>query len=270
MKNKLLLSLLNEWLVLFLAAEIFAQSPFKTDTETEAILLASSAGIMLASEMVWDSIQPITEDEISRLSKFDINSFDRWAVNPYSAKISRASDALLGVCALAPLILFTEEKIRSDYFVNGLMYGETLVATYFLTNLIKSNGRLRPFLYDPAVPVTKKLTWGKDAKASFPSGHTSLAFASAVLFSTIYSDYFPESKYRPLVWTSSLLLASSVGYLRLAAGVHFPTDIVAASAIGSLVGIFIPYLHRNNNAKETSNNWSYQINPVQIRIVYHF
>jgi membrane-associated phospholipid phosphatase len=37
--------------------------------------------------------------------------------------------------------------------------------------------------------------------------------------------------------------AAAVGGLRIAAGKHFPTDILAGAAVGSLVGYLVPRLH---------------------------
>ena len=38
--------------------------------------------------------------------------------------------------------------------------------------------------------------------------------------------------------------AAAVGTLRVAAGRHFPTDVLAGAALGSLIGWLIPTVHR--------------------------
>ncbi|MDR6736028.1 phosphatase PAP2 family protein [Sphingobacterium sp. 2149] len=60
---------------------------------------------------------------------------------------------------------------------------------------------------------------------SFPSGHTSSAFATATALSRAYSKWY--------VVAPSLLWASSVGYSRMYLGVHFPTDVLAGAALGT-------------------------------------
>ncbi|MDQ1149968.1 phosphatase PAP2 family protein [Sphingobacterium zeae] len=60
---------------------------------------------------------------------------------------------------------------------------------------------------------------------SFPSGHTSSAFATASALSRAYSKWY--------VVAPSLLWASSVGYSRMYLGVHFPTDVLAGAALGT-------------------------------------
>lgn len=79
---------------------------------------------------------------------------------------------------------------------------------------------------------------------SFFSGHTSLAFGSAVFASTLFDHYYPESSLRPWVWGSSLAIASGMGYLRYASGKHFPTDIIVGALVGSAIGYVIPKLHK--------------------------
>ena len=46
----------------------------------------------------------------------------------------------------------------------------------------------------------------------------------------------------PLVWGVGLALASTVGYLRIAADRHYLTDVLAGATIGSAVGFAIPVI----------------------------
>ena len=57
---------------------------------------------------------------------------------------------------------------------------------------------------------------------SFPSGHTTSAFAGA----TALSFFFPR-------WTAGfVLLAAAIAYSRLYVGVHFPLDVAGGIVIG--------------------------------------
>ena len=60
---------------------------------------------------------------------------------------------------------------------------------------------------------------------SFPSGHTSSAFATASALSRAYSKWY--------VVAPSLLWASGVGYSRMYLGVHYPTDVLAGAVLGA-------------------------------------
>ena len=58
---------------------------------------------------------------------------------------------------------------------------------------------------------------------SFPSGHTSGAFLTAVLLSLFY----------PAVTPLAIIWATLVGASRVTLGVHFPTDILAGATMGA-------------------------------------
>ena len=60
---------------------------------------------------------------------------------------------------------------------------------------------------------------------SFPSGHSSSAFATASALSRAYSKWY--------VVAPSLLWAGSVGYSRMYLGVHYPSDVLAGAALGA-------------------------------------
>ena len=65
---------------------------------------------------------------------------------------------------------------------------------------------------------------------SFPSGHTSMAFATATSLSLLYKKWY--------VVAPAYLWAGCVGYSRLYLGKHYPTDILG----GAVVGVGSSYL----------------------------
>lgn len=82
-----------------------------------------------------------------------------------------------------------------------------------------------------------------DASSSFFSGHSSVSFAMAVATGTIST--MRRSRWAPLIWAVGLSLASLAAYSRVAADLHYLTDVVVGVAFGSLVGFGVPYfLHR--------------------------
>jgi len=59
---------------------------------------------------------------------------------------------------------------------------------------------------------------------SFPSGHTTTAFAMAIII----------GHFSALLWPGALLLATLVGLSRVALGAHYPSDVVAGMILGCL------------------------------------
>lgn len=60
----------------------------------------------------------------------------------------------------------------------------------------------------------------------------------------MFADYYPDSKLKPFVWGVSIGLPALTGYLRIRAGQHYPSDIVAGYALGAAVGWLVPTLHK--------------------------
>jgi len=223
-----------------------AQSPYRTSCSIDGWLLGTGSAITVSVLLSAQEITPLSVQEINLLSPQDVTAFDRAATNNYSQSLSRLSDILVSVNAASALLLLLDQDIRSDWRTLGIMSAETALLVTTLPMLIKEQvQRIRPYVYNPEVALSVKTR--KDAKLSFFSGHTTLAFASTVFISTVYSDYFPHSKWKTPVWTGGLLLASTIGLLRFESGQHFPTDIFTGAAVGSVIGYVVPALHRISN-----------------------
>jgi membrane-associated phospholipid phosphatase len=124
------------------------------------------------------------------------------------------------------------------------MWGETLLLQQATVGLLKGVfGRARPFVYndDPRIPA--ELKQSRTAVRSFPSGHTATAFAGAVFLGEVFARLNPADPARHWVRGGSLALAAATGWLRIAAGKHFLTDVIAGAFVGSLIGWGVPRLH---------------------------
>ncbi|MBI5325000.1 MAG: phosphatase PAP2 family protein [Ignavibacteriae bacterium] len=253
-------------LLLIQSIPIQCESPYKLDWTKDGIIIGSCIGLGAVSFILDHNVKPLTIDEFNNLNKNDINGFDRFATEKYSDNISKLSDYALGTAIASPLILVLSDKIIEDWFSIGIMYGENLMFSGFLSYLAKgTTQRVRPYAYNSEIPTVWKLN--SDVKKSFFSGHTSIAFSSAVFLSVVYSDYFPDSDYKLYVWGGSLLLASGIGIMRIESGNHFPTDVIVGAIVGSASGYLIPYLHRTGNKDDGMN---FQIEFDRVVFSYKF
>lgn len=230
------------------AGPVHGESPYRLDWRKDAWIAGGSAAGAIGAILVSRAPAALTPAEIDRLSRQSINTFDRGATFRYSTNAATAGDLLVGVAATAPLALFLDSNVRRDWRTCALMYSETMALALIAPAYCKGTvERIRPFAYNPDAPVEAKTT--SDARKSFFSRHTSVAFASAVFLSMVYGEYHPGSAARPYVWAGSLLAAAFVGYSRYESGEHFPTDIIAGAAAGSAAGYLIPRVHRSSGGR---------------------
>lgn len=125
--------------------------------------------------------------------------------------------------------------------VDGLVISQTLAATFLTTNLIKVMARrARPFTYNPDFPVLERHEG--DARLSFPSGHSSLSFAAASVTAVMLLRRYP-GRAGALGAAGAYVGASAVAALRVLAGKHFISDVVAGAALGIAIGLAFPLAH---------------------------
>ena len=227
----------------------FAQSPYKTKVSKDAVIIGSGIGLSVFDLYFIKTSTAPTLEELNKLSRDNINSFDRTATYNWSPAAMQASDILLTASMTSPFLLLSSSTVRNNLATVSLMYAENLLLSFAVSHLSKAIfHRYRPYAYNENVPVELKLKTG--TFFSFFSGHTTMAFSHAVFVSKLFTDYFPDSKWIPYVWGVNLLLSSTVGYLRFSSGAHFPTDIIVGAIVGSLVGYLIPLIHENNEDRK--------------------
>jgi membrane-associated phospholipid phosphatase len=152
--------------------------------------------------------------------------FDRWAIaEPRKTWDHMSTALLLGLTAVTTLDPARREPNR---IVQLAVLVESASVAAGLTHFLKAaTARNRPVLYtgaalDLADPAESRLSW--------PSGHTSTAFAVAtsyVLSMSRVDDPAPKG-----LQIGVMAAAAMVGGLRVAAGRHFPSDVVSGAAVG--------------------------------------
>jgi membrane-associated phospholipid phosphatase len=114
---------------------------------------------------------------------------------------------------------------------------EAVAVSAALTNAIKmTTARTRPYAeYEPIA-----FSEDPDQNLSFPSGHTSFAFALASGFATVAT--LRKRKLAPVFWGLGMPTAAFVGYLRMAGDRHWLGDVLVGAGLGTLVGVGLPWL----------------------------
>lgn len=131
--------------------------------------------------------------------------------------------SLTPITIAEPAILFTvwmvkkDSSSRANFLTAGFSLGYAAAVTFGLKYSI---GRERPFTtYSYIQPYELVKT------PSFPSGHTSSAFAVATSLSLCFPKWY--------VIASSFLWACGVSYSRMHLGVHYPSDVLIGALIGT-------------------------------------
>lgn len=192
-------------------------------------------------------------------------SFDRGAVGAPDLSASRLSDharqaSLLLPVALSVVTARTSERWR-DVAVGGTVYAEALLLTKTLTHLGKVTiGRPRPGLYlrapgdsDPAGGAVV----GSGAFHSMPSSHASMAWTGAATAFTSHLLLRPQAGWAERIGVGFVggALAGAASALRVDAGAHFPSDVIAGAGIGIGSGILVPLLHRGEHPLPSRDAW---------------
>jgi undecaprenyl-diphosphatase len=228
---------------------------FTLDPVVDGVLTAAGFGFSGMLELVLSTgeIRPPAPAVGERSLLF----FDRAAVtqtiDPNASIYSNVGLAsAIGFAVLDPVLSGFRDGTDA-LLVDGLMYAEAGSITLTLADITKiAVRRPRPIDYkncQPAADGTPNTNPGcssTDLGLSFYSGHAagvSTIGATATYLAFVRS---PPHSARPWITVGlSTLLTAFVSYERVRSGMHFPSDVVAGSLIGSAVGILVPHLHRH-------------------------
>jgi hypothetical protein len=151
--------------------------------------------------------------------------------------------------AVEPLGGGHSEKVLAGFLVTGLLRSDqkmqsvafdgfvaSLIASKVITPALKSVvGRTRP-------NATTE-TFAFDEGSSFPSGHSTQAFAVASVIAAHYDQRWIDA--------TAYGLAGAVAYARIYHDAHYLSDTVAGAVIGTAVGRFIVRTNNERRAKWT-------------------
>ncbi|NLG17674.1 MAG: phosphatase PAP2 family protein [Fibrobacter sp.] len=128
----------------------------------------------------------------------------------------------------------------------AVMYLETAMLAWGTKDLLKGLfPKFRPYVSFDDTP--EELLKEKDHFFSFPSGHSTIAFATASFSTFIFSKSEASTLSKVLFSVCNFGLASGVGVLRIVSGNHYFVDVLSGAAIGSVYGVLIPLSHQNKS-----------------------
>lgn len=228
----------------------YAQDPYDLDKHLDAYIVAGSGLALGIDYLLHRQLEEVYPEEFLLLDVKDINAFDRFATTQSSSAAAMRSDIgmYLPFAASATSLILVGVKGKEEGFWShsaklGLILLECNMVNFALTDLTKNiTQRKRPYVYNRDVQSGTD-AFGVNARKSFFSGHTSFSATNAFFFARVYSDYYPESKWKPYVWTLAALVPAWTGLERVWAGEHFPTDVIVGYTVGAFCGYFIPVLH---------------------------
>ena len=213
---------------IFIAGNSFAGGPVLDSTEKDFMrntIFMSSA--IVPAAFAFD--EPLM-GTINRRDDSFLNTFTHYA-NEMGNKhiVIPANAVLLGTGFLLP-----DNTLRRTSWNAFKSIGTTGITTELLK---LSFGRARPhtdngaYFFDP-------VHWHNNDYKSFPSGHTSLAFA----FITPYAEQYSRWLY---------LLPVSVAFSRVYKNDHWPSDVLMGATLGFASGYF--FQHKDRNIQLTLN-----------------
>ena len=140
-----------------------------------------------------------------------------------------------------PYLLLAGKETRNEFGQIMLLYGQAFSLNSGVTLMSKSLFRRpRPYSFNSGITAEYKLT--REAKTSFISGHTSMTAMNSFFVAKVFSDFYPDSKWKPVVWVVAASIPAATGTMRILAGKHYPTDVIAGYAVGATIGFLIPHI----------------------------
>ncbi len=134
----------------------------------------------------------------------------------------------LGDHGIVPILIAVILLIFTRTRKIGLSMGIAFIFGGVIGNLLLKNlvGRIRPYDITGAEILIERLS-----DYSFPSGHTLIAFETAVVLLVLL-----KGRAKPIA-LGATVIAAIIAFSRLYLYVHYPSDVLAGIILGSLFGV---------------------------------
>jgi hypothetical protein len=265
------------WLMLIALSPLFSQKAKEEENIYKINRIVSASIGVAGSTASYFGIKKIREkadipeEVVLGLDKYDVNSFDRRVLfqDPeYRQTANDISDIGRNITFFAPVLLLSDKKIRKHWLDIGLLYFETQA----ISSLIYTWSPLGPQFIDRYRPETyydeislKNRQSGQN-RNSFFSGHTIVTSTASFFMAKVICDFHPELGGKKwMVYGAALIPPAFIGYFRMRALRHFPTDTIAAIAIGATMGFLIPHLHKKKKDSGVSIDTNIEGNGIALK-----
>ncbi len=225
-----------------------ARRPYRVDPLVDLLTLSATGSLWVVPEFMLDELIPRGR---CPCDPAQLNALDRptagvsapWAATPSNV----ATFAMLALPAALDIVDVWRSRASAwEWVEDAVVMGEALVvtgATHQLARLIFQRPRPLAYGIDPS-----------DARLAQPNAYSSFyslsaAQVTASLLSGAMTFWMrhPTSGWRWAYLSSAIALSVGFGVTRSLVGAHFPTDVIVAWTMGSLIGIGIPLLHQRRD-----------------------
>lgn len=152
-------------------------------------------------------------------------------------------------------LLATQAYITGTIISTGLKFLTGRQRPIYINSVTSQNS---PTFHGPFYQFRKDASGNKPDNASFssfPSGHTTVAFAAATVFAFEYRN-------KPIVPIIAYSAATLIGFSRITEKKHWPTDVLIGAALGYLSGRqVVNNFHRFSKIKKATTKNSGKLTP---------
>jgi membrane-associated phospholipid phosphatase len=178
-----------------------------------------------------------------RCDRSKINRFDRPAAGLHDPTWSTVGNIATATTLAVPVVFIVIDQGFVDGLNDDLVVAEAaLVSSALQVSLSFAVSRPRPRVYGDEAPLASRSN--ANAARSFFSGHVANTMATSVAALRTY-----QRLRRPVIGWSlfgvGLAGTALVGVSRVAAGSHFPSDVLVGAAVGAGFGLALPALHES-------------------------
>ena len=245
-----MISISKPFLLLLLALTPFSSSSralgtYQLETNKELTIFGTGLFVLATGHYGLTKQEPVSEAELARLNRRELPPIDRrWAGRHNKKNGDLSHHFLLLSLLINPFggsILIAPENWRTI----AVLGAEVALWTGAGIQLTKGwTRRHRPRAY-PGSPLAASGKLASDQVNSFISGHAAAISSSFAFASSIFAGYHPHSPWKIPAYIGAGIGASVFSWMRVEAGAHFPSDVIAGIIWGGIIGFSIPAIHQS-------------------------